>query len=166
MAVALVSVKVDDHKLLHAVPFLHVVSDKRDVWVDAEPAARRPSCVMESTANVDSPASLTSNTRGIDRSLRGTSHGVEDALAEEPARQEDKRQFNRFANPVRKVELEEVPLRHDVLQELTRRNFWLVSLRWHSFGQVVLEKPLCDSSVLGSIEWVHFFQATRRDVVL
>ena len=86
VAVALVSIKVYDHKFLHLEPLLHVAGDERYVWVDAEATSRARSCVMETSSQVDCPALLSSETSSMDAPLRRTSHRIQKSHSQHPAK--------------------------------------------------------------------------------
>ena len=66
MAVALMSVQIDDQEALKAEPLFHIVRDERDVWIDAEAATLITSRMMVASRQVDGPALFSSDACSID----------------------------------------------------------------------------------------------------
>jgi len=63
--VALMRVKVNNHELLVAKPLFHIVSHEGDVWINTESLSVVSASMMETSAQVDGPASVLGNDCGL-----------------------------------------------------------------------------------------------------
>ena len=102
VAVALVSIKIDNAEPLNLVPFLQVVSDERDIWIDAEPTAGRPSGMVEAPTKVNGPSMFERHAGSINTALRRAHKRLQDSPSEHPVKQRN-RKLDRLAYKKRVV---------------------------------------------------------------
>jgi len=74
VAIALMSIEIDNHKALHAIPFLEVVRYKGDVWEDTKATSRDASRMMVTPAEIDRPSMLYCHASSIYTALCSTLH--------------------------------------------------------------------------------------------